>query len=106
MKNVSPVKALVIGGILEAVGVVIFMAGTMLGNALAVVGIAVIAGGVIFCSKYYRCPYCGKKLGRVSRYKIYMPGFCQHCGRQYTGFAEPPEQKPEEVDYEPWRKFK
>ena len=106
MKNVSPVKALVVGGILQAVGLIICFVGYIAKSALALLGIALIIGGLVFMQLYYRCPHCGKILASSNRRKMHMPGFCPHCGMQYTGFAEHPEQKPEEVDYEPWRKFK
>ena len=108
MKKVSPVKALVVGMILQVMGLIVFSVGTVLEISLVqVIGVFLVAGGVIYMILYYKCPYCGKMLGSRGRYdRGHMPGFCRYCGKQYTGFAEPPEKKPEEVDYEPWKKFK
>ena len=107
MKKVSPVKAKVIGVILQVIGFIVFAIGTIAENVLIqVIGVALVFDGLIYEIKYFRCPNCGKPLGRGNSSGFHMPGFCRYCGRQYTGFAEPPEQKPKEVDDEPWKKFK
>ena len=108
MKDVSPIKALVVGAILKVIGfIVAVVCGGLRIIPLAVLGGLMIIGGAIYEIMYFRCPYCGSMLGKRGRFdRGHVPGFCGECGKQYTGFAEPPEKKPEEVDYEPWKKFK
>ena len=106
MKKVSPVKALVVGSILQGIGVIVCIAGALFAPLL-IVGALMFIGGIIYEIIYFRCPYCGSMLGPRGRHDWnHVPGFCRECGKQYTGFADPPEKKPEEVDYEPWKKFK
>lgn len=106
MKNVSPIKALVVGAILKVTGLIVCLVSALF-SPLVIVGALIIIGGAIYEILYFRCPYCGSMLGKRGRYDTgHVPGFCGECGKQYTGFAEPPEKKPEEVDYEPWKKFK
>ncbi|MBR4731154.1 MAG: hypothetical protein IK081_00130 [Lachnospiraceae bacterium] len=108
MKDVSPIKALVVGAILKVIGFIVAVVGVGFKFIpVIVLGALMIIGGAIYEIMYFRCPYCGSMLGSRGRYDFnHVPGFCRECGKQYTGFAEPPEKKPEEVDYEPWKKFK
>ena len=52
--------------------------GTLLGlpkNAVLGAGVALIMAVVVFSFRNWRCPGCGRYLG-----KTISPKFCQHCG--------------------------
>jgi len=57
--------------------------GTVFGLPLGIAGpvfFAIVAGGLIFSLRNWRCPACNKYLGRS-----FNPKHCQNCGVQLSG---------------------
>lgn len=76
MKNINPKKA-------NTVFIICLVAGALLGGIgstegiqwMAMLGIAVMMGGLVLKVILYRCPHCGKYLDRSSG------EFCPYCGK-------------------------
>ena len=75
MKNLNLKKVNSIFGIALFVSIVILLCSAVFNNiVLFIIGFVCSCGAVIFKMLFYRCPHCGKFLGRdTCRY-------CPHCG--------------------------
>ena len=65
------------------IGYLLIMASVLFQNTaffwvMAALGFLVMASGVIYASKYYKCPHCGNKL--YPRMKV--PNYCPNCGKE------------------------
>lgn len=49
---------------------------------VALIGIAVSFAAVFVSIKYWRCPHCGKHLGRD------LGKYCLHCGKELEDFRD------------------
>ena len=69
-------KANIIFWVMLVVGALISGIGSTEGvQWMAMLGIAIMMGGLVFKVLLYRCPYCGKYLDRSSG------DFCPYCGK-------------------------
>ena len=64
------------------IGYLLIMASVLFQNTaffwiLSILGFLVISAGVVYASKYYKCPHCGNKL--YPRMKV--PNYCPNCGK-------------------------
>ena len=77
MRKIEPRRVRIITMILCLIDIGVMILGGCFDNDFIVksayIAIAVI---ILFYSLYYRCPHCGKFLGRE---KV---AFCPHCGRE------------------------
>ena len=76
MKKISPkqvkmyfILILVAGAVLGAIGALSEI------KPLAIIGLVLLCGDIVFCFACYRCPYCGKYLGRSKG------DYCPYCGK-------------------------
>lgn len=75
MKNLSLKKINIIFCIALFVSTVIVLCGSAFENSIiSFIGFSGLVGAVIFRVLFYRCPHCGKFLGRDT-YR-----HCPHCG--------------------------
>lgn len=81
MKKPSELKPQQVKKIFEItaiVTVIVVLLSTTVNNlVIAVIGLVVMTAALVFNIVYYRCPYCGKHLGRDGG------DFCQHCGKKF-----------------------
>ena len=69
-------KANIIFWIMRVVGALVSGIGSTEGvQWMAMLGIAIMMGGLVLKVLLYRCPYCGKYLDRSSG------DFCPYCGK-------------------------
>lgn len=61
--------------LLELVGVVVMLFGYFI-PILWAVGAVIALSSIIPNLLFYRCPYCGRMLGKISA------SFCLHCGKR------------------------
>ena len=45
---------------------------------IAALGFLIMSTGVVYASKYYKCPHCGNRL--YPRMKV--PNYCPNCGKE------------------------
>lgn len=77
MKNLSPKKSNIIFWIMLVVGALISGIGSTEGvQWMAMLGIALMMGGLLVKVLMYRCPHCGKYLDRSTG------DFCPYCGKK------------------------
>lgn len=77
MKNLSPKKSNIIFWIMLVVGALISGIGSTEGvQWMAMLGIALMMGGLLVRVLMYRCPHCGKYLDRSTG------DFCPYCGKK------------------------
>jgi hypothetical protein len=63
--------------IIALLGLAVFAVGLFADSTIiSVIGVAVIISAVIFHVIFYRCPCCGRYLGKN------IGGFCQYCGEK------------------------
>ena len=60
--------------------------GTSVSVPLAILGIAIMLFAIVIGVLYYRCPHCGRPLGRVGEGGSY----CPHCGKALDAPVEAP----------------
>lgn len=81
--NYKKSYCMLVTGILSGV-VMIFIGGcleircgvAMIGNAIAVIGLMLMTGGIVQALIFYKCPNCGKRFNIRGR----QPKFCPECG--------------------------
>ena len=44
---------------------------------VAALGFLIMSAGVVYASKYYKCPHCGNRLYP----RIKVPNYCPNCGK-------------------------
>ena len=52
--------------------------GTSVSVPLVILGIAIMLFAIVIWVLYYRCPHCGRPLGRIGEGGAY----CPHCGKE------------------------
>ena len=76
--NLKQVRAIVLGT--WGIGLLLYLAaGWVQSLWLSVLGIVVVLGALVFQLIAYRCPHCGRFLGRNAG------AFCHHCGGSLDG---------------------
>lgn len=77
-------KACTVSNILFILSILLILAAMFLGETpqwtLWSIGVVTLFAGLGISVKYYRCPHCGIRLGRLPISKDYIPPFCPHCG--------------------------
>ncbi len=82
MHKPSPKTARLIFYGTMAVGVFLYLISRLTGqDGWAVATICVLLGGIIFDAVFYRCPACGRYLGRR-----FIVNFCPWCGEDVDNF--------------------
>ena len=60
--------------------------GTSVSVPLVILGIAIMLFAIVIGVLYYRCPHCGRPLGRIGEGGVY----CPHCGKALNAPVEEP----------------
>ena len=60
--------------------------GTSVSVPLVILGIAIMLFAIVIGVLYYRCPHCGRPLGRIGEGGAY----CPHCGKALNAPVEEP----------------
>mgnify|MGYP000512560739 CR=1 FL=1 len=60
--------------------------GTSVSVPLVILGIAIMLFAIVIGVLYYRCPHCGRPLGRIGEGSAY----CPHCGKALNAPVEEP----------------
>ena len=60
--------------------------GTSVSIPLVILGIAIMLVAIVIGVLYYRCPHCGRPLGRIGDSVAY----CPHCGKALDAPVEEP----------------
>lgn len=67
-------------------GALLSGAGTSVSVPLVILGIAIMLFAIVIGVLYYRCPHCGRPLGRIGEGGAY----CPHCGKALNAPVEEP----------------